>query len=229
MLSPQVFTAALPQNWSPDRQKIFLQLALVTTPAATGISSLRRQFDRPLQLLMAVVGLVLLIACANIASLMLARAAARQKDLAVRQALGAGRFRLIRQLLTECVLLSAAGALVGILFARWGTTLLVRYISTAKNAVFLDLSLDGRVLGFTVAIAVFTSVLFGLLPALRATRVSLTLAMKGSQAIESERHGALSQPALDCGFASGALAGFVGGCRLVSAKLCETRHSRHRL
>ena len=128
---------------------------------------------------MAVVGLVLLIACANIASLMLARAAARQKDLAVRQALGASRFRLIRQLLTECVLLSTAGALVGILFARWGTALLVRYISTARNAVFLDLSLDSRVLGFTVAIAVFTGVLFGLLPALRATRVSLTSAMKG--------------------------------------------------
>ena len=189
VLSPQVFTASLPPNWPPDMQKNFLQWELATTPAATGMSSLRRQFDRPLQLLMAVVGLVLLIACANIASLMLARAATRQKDLAVRQALGAGRFRLIRQLLTECVLLSSAGALVGILFARWGTALLVRFISTAGNEVFLDLSLDRRVLGFTVAIAVFTSVLFGLLPALRATRVSLTLAMKGSQAIESARPG----------------------------------------
>ena len=187
VLSPEVFTASLPPNWPPDMQKNFLQWVLVTTPAATGMSSLRRQFDRPLQLLMAVVGLVLLIACANIASLMLARAASRQKDLAVRQALGAGRFRLIRQLLTECVLLSSAGALVGILFARWGTALLVRVISTARNEVFLDLSLDRRVLGFTVAIAVFTSVLFGLLPALRAIRVSLTLAMKGSQATESVR------------------------------------------
>jgi predicted permease len=191
VLSPQVFSAALPQNWPPNYQKDFLQRVLVTTPAATGTSSLRRQFDRPLQLLMVVVGLVLLIACANIASLMLARAATRQKDLAVRQALGAGRFRLIRQLLTECVLLSTAGALAGILFARWGTSLLVRFISTARNTVFLDLSFDSRVLGFTVAIAVFTSVLFGLLPALRATRVSLTWAMKGRQAIESERPGRL--------------------------------------
>ncbi len=185
-LSPQIFAAALPQDWDADGQKGFLRQVLVTTPAANGTSALREKFDRPLQLIMAVVWLVLLIACANIASLMLARGAARQKDLAMRQALGAGRFRLIRQLLTECVLLSSAGAVLGILFARWGTALLVRYISTAGNAVFLDLSLDSRVLGFTMVIAVFTSVLFGLLPALRATRVSLALAMKGSQAMESD-------------------------------------------
>ena len=150
---------------------------------------LRRQFDQPLNILMAVVGLVLLIACANIASLMLARAAARHKEIALRQALGASRFRLIRQLLTECILLSSAGALLGILFARWGSALLVRYISTARNAVFLDLSLDGRVLGFTAAIAVLTGLLFGVLPALRSTRVSLTSAMKGSHTLEGERHG----------------------------------------
>jgi predicted permease len=191
VLSPQIFSAALPQDWDADGQKGFLRQVLVTTPAATGTSSLREQFDRPLQLLMAVVGLVLMIACANIASLMLARAAARQKNFAMRRALGATRFRLIRQLLTECILLSSAGALVGILIAHWGTALLVHYISTARNEVFLDLSLDSRVLGFTVAIAVFTSVLFGLLPALRATRVSLALAMKGNQAVESERSGRL--------------------------------------
>jgi len=187
VLSPQIFSAALPQDWDSNGQKSFLRQVLVTTPAATGTSELRQQFDRPLQLLMGVVGLVLLIACANIASLMLARAAARQKDLAMRRALGASRLRLIRQLLTECVLLSSAGALVGILLARWGTALLVRYISTGGNAVFLDLSLDHRVLGFTLAIAIFTSVLFGLLPALRATRVSLALAMKGIQAVEIDR------------------------------------------
>ncbi len=189
VLSPAVFSAALPQDWSADGQKGFLRQVLVAKPAATGISSLRETFDRPLELLMGVVGLVLLIACANIASLMLARAASRQKELAMRQALGAGRFRLIRQLLTECLLLSSAGALVGILFAHWGTALLVRCISKAQDPVFLDLSLDGRVLGFTLAIAVFTSILFGLLPALRATRVSLTWAMKGAQAIKSARAG----------------------------------------
>jgi predicted permease len=187
VLSPQIFTAALPGNWPPAEQKNFLKKVLVTVPAATGISFLRRQFDQPLQILMAVVGLVLLIACANIASLMLARAAARHKEIALRQALGASRTRLIRQLLTECILLSSAGAVVGILFARWGTTLLVRYISTAKNVVFLDLSLDGRVLGFTATVAVLTGILFGVLPAIRSTRVSLTSAMKGSQALEIER------------------------------------------
>jgi predicted lysophospholipase L1 biosynthesis ABC-type transport system permease subunit len=189
VLSPQVFPASLPQGWSAAEQINFQKQVLVTAPAGTGISALRKQFDRPLRMLMAVVGLVLLIACGNIASLMLASAAARYKEIALRQALGASRFRLIRQLLTECILLSSGGALLGILFARWGTTLLVHYISTAQNPVSLNLSLDVRVLGFTAAIATLTGVLFGLWPALRATRVSLSSAMKFSQSTESERPG----------------------------------------
>ena len=187
VLSPGVFAGALPQDWDPDGQKKFLKFTLVTLPAATGTSYLRRRFGEPLNILMAVVGLVLLIACANIASLMLARAAARNKEIAVRKALGASRGRLIRQLLTECILLSSAGAALGILFARWGNALLVRYISTGRNQIFLDLSLDGRILAFTAIIAVLTGTLFGVFPALRSTRVSLSSAMKGSQAEESER------------------------------------------
>jgi putative ABC transport system permease protein len=179
--------AFVPQNASPEERQAYLKIAFALVPAATGISSLRGQFSQPLRILMAVVGLVLLIACANIASLMLPRAAARHKEVAVRQALGASRGRLIRQLLTECILLSSAGAMLGVLFARWGAALLVRYISTAHNTIFLDLSFDGRVLGLAAAVAVLTSILFGVLPALRSTRVSLVSAMKGNQALEMER------------------------------------------
>jgi predicted permease len=187
LISPEVFANALPPDWDADGKKDFLKLTVVARPAATGTSGLRRRFGEPLNILMGVVGLVLLIACANIASLMLARASARNKEIAVRKALGASRGRLIRQLLTECILLSSAGALLGVFFARWGTALLVRYISTGRGQVFLDLSLDGRVLAFTAAIAVVTGTLFGVLPAIRSTRVSLSSAMKGSLGEESER------------------------------------------
>ena len=188
VLAPQIFAGALPQDWDDKEQQRFLHRTLVASPAATGTSYLREQFSQPLYILMSVVVLVLLIACANIASLMLARAGARQREIAVRKALGASRSRLIRQLLTECLLLSAGGALLGILFARWGTALLVRYISTANNQVFLDLSSDWRILAFTVAIAVLTGLLFGILPAIRSTRISLTSAMKGSDVVERTAH-----------------------------------------
>lgn len=189
VFSPPVFSAVVPPNWDPKHQENFRRRTLVTVPAGTGVSYLvRREFGEPLNILMAVVGLVLLIACANIASLMLARSAARHKEIAVRKALGAPRTRLIRQLLTECVLLSMIGAALGILFARWGSALLVRFISTKSNPlpVFLDLSLDWRVLSFTAAVAVCTGLLFGVLPAFRSTRVSLVSAMKGSQAADAE-------------------------------------------
>ena len=187
VLSPQLLTPATPTNWPAENQQEFLKRVLVASPAGTGTSFVRSQFQQPLTILMGVVGLVLLIACANIASLMLARSAARGKEIAVRKALGASRGRLIRQLLTECVLLSSAGAVLGFAFAQWGSALLVRFISTAQDQVFLDFSLNARVLGFTAAIAVLTGVLFGVLPAFRSTRVSLLAAMKGGQAEDSER------------------------------------------
>lgn len=195
LISPRVFAATVPPNWGADWQKSYLKLSLGAAPVSNGTSGLRRQFERPLQILMVVAGMVLLIACANIASLMLARAATRHREMAVRRALGASRLRLMRQLLTECTLLSTAGALAGIALARWGSLLLVRLISTTGNQVFLDLSLDWRILGFTAAIALLTGILFGALPALRSTRVSLTAAMKSSGAADPEHH-ARTRPGL---------------------------------
>ncbi len=188
-LSPGIFTAALPQDWAPSGQRAFVKRTLVAASAATGISDygVRAQFGRPLDVLMAIVGAVLLIACANIASLMLARAVVRHKEMAVRQALGASRARLVRQLLTECILLSSAGALLGVAFAHWSSAVLVHYISTARDAVFLDVSTDRRTLTFTALIAVMTGILFGLLPALRSTRVPLISAMKGRGTLDMGR------------------------------------------
>jgi putative ABC transport system permease protein len=194
VLSPRIFTAALSQYWTADEQRNFVKETLVATSAATGTSvTLRQQFDQPLQVLMAIVGLVLLIACANIAGLMLTRGVAREKEIAVRQALGASRWRIIKQLLTECMLISLMGAIVGFLFARWGTLLLIRSISIhniyalGNMPVLLNLSLDGRVLGFTAAVAILTVALFGILPTLRSTSVSLISAMKGIRTVELDR------------------------------------------
>lgn len=178
VLSNRIF---IPPDASPQERQYLSKMALTAVPLASGISRLRQQFGQPLQILMVVVGLVLLIACANLGSLMLARAAARDKEFAVRQALGASHTRLIRQLATECVMLSSGGALLGALLARWAEALLVRMISTTRNAVFLDLAFDTRMLVFVVAVAGLTALFFGLLPALHLRRVSLSSVMKGSQ------------------------------------------------
>jgi putative ABC transport system permease protein len=186
-LSSRVFTALLPPNSATEERQAYSKVRLTAVPVGSGISDLRHQFGESLEILMAAVGLVLLIACANIASLMLARGAARHREITVRLALGASRMRLVQQLLTECVLLSSAGALLGILFARWCASLLVRTISTTQDTVFLNLSLDERTFGFVLAIATLTTCLFGLLPALWSTGISLTSAIKGSPPSEVGR------------------------------------------
>ncbi len=186
-LSPTVMSAGA-QDRSAASDKKSLETRLVTVSAATGSSMLRRRFGEPLKMLMAGVAVVLLIGCANIASLMLARATTRAKEIAIRTALGASRGRLVRQLLTESVLLSSLGATLGLLFARVGSNLLVQSLATGTNPVFVDVSLDARVLGFTAGVTVLTGILVGLLPAVRSTSVSLIAAMKSRQMAGSERH-----------------------------------------
>jgi predicted permease len=148
------------------------------TSMATGISSLRRQFSEPLQLLMGIVALVLLIACTNIANLLLARATARARELAVRQALGARRARIIRQLLTESLILALTGGALGVVFAMAASRLLLRMVSTGPEITPLNLGLNTTVLLFTLGITVATALLFGTIPAFRATRVDLIESLK---------------------------------------------------
>ena len=151
------------------------------TPMANGLSSIRGEFSEPLQILMAVVALVLLIACANIANLLLARSTSRARELAVRQALGAHRSRLIRQLLTESLILSLAGGMLGIGFAILASRFLLHVVSGNFETIPLDISPDLRLLGFTFAVTVATAILFGTVPAFRATRLELTENLKAGR------------------------------------------------
>ena len=157
------------------------QVALL--PAQKGLVGFRQYYDEPIYILSVAVGIVLVIVCANLAALLLARAAAREKEMAVRLALGAGKGQIIRQLLTESLLLSFAGALLGMVFANWSVQALAAFISrNAYASLFIDTRLDARVLAFTVVITLLTGILFGIAPALRGSRINVGLALKDGSA-----------------------------------------------
>ncbi len=187
-ISPGTFEATLPTGYDAEHIKKYLAFKLAAYPAGSGISSLRESASDPLAFLLAITGLVLLIACANLANLMLARASAREREIAVRLALGAARPRLIRQLLAESLLLAVAGAGAGLLLARVLARFLITLLSTQWDQVFLNLDPDWRVLAFTATVAMLATVLFGLMPALRATRIVPGEAMKaGDRGLTADR------------------------------------------
>jgi predicted permease len=172
----------------PDEARLIRTAVVNLTPADKGLSNLKRKYQTPLVILMIVVALVLVIACANVANLLVALGAKRQREVAVRVAIGAGRGRLIRQLLTEGILLSGIAGILGILVALGAGQVLVHLISTGPRALPIGFELDGRVLGFTIAVSLLTGIVFSLAPALRASRVDLIASLKeGKSSMASPR------------------------------------------
>ena len=163
---------------SPYSKQQFLKMWMDTLPGSKGHSQLRQQFSKPLLALMAIVALVLLIACSNLANLLIARASARQKEIAVRLALGAGRWRLIRQLLVESILLSFIGGAAGLALAVWMDRILISFQPPDIWGIALSVAPDAIILMFTLLISLLTGILFGLVPALQATRPVLATTLK---------------------------------------------------
>ena len=179
-ISADLFRSTLPPNYPAVSVPKYLKFRLAAYPGGAGLSHLREDYTTPLWLLLGLAGLVLLIACANLANLLLARATARQREIAIRLGLGASRSRLIRQLLTESLLLAAIGGLCGGLLARVLSRSVVALLDTDTTATSLSLSLDWRVLAFTAALSLLTCLLFGLAPAVNGTRVAATSVMRVS-------------------------------------------------
>jgi putative ABC transport system permease protein len=177
-VSPGIFAATLPETYDAVTKKDYLSFHLGVQPAGSGFSPLRGQYEDPLWLLLALSGLVLLIACANLANLMLARTSVRGREMALRLTLGASRSRLIRQLLAESLLLAALGTITGAILAQLLSTVLVAFLSTQQNPIFIDLKPDWRVLGFAAGLAVVTCILFGLTPAIQASRTDPGMVLK---------------------------------------------------
>ncbi len=164
----------------PDTTERFLRQQLDLVPADRGLSQLRRNFERPLVLLQWLVGAVLLMACTNVAGLLLARAAAREREIAIRTSLGAGRAPIVRQLFLESLVLALAGGTGGLLLSLWLTRTLVRFLPIDPASLSLSTSPDARVLAFTMAVTLATAVIFGLLPAFRGSRVPAAAVLRAS-------------------------------------------------
>ena len=179
-ISTGLFQETLPSNYPPVSVNDYLNSKLEVTDGSSGYSILRQDYEKPLLLLLVIAGLVLLITCANLANLLLARGTTREREMAVRQAVGASRSRIVRQLLIENLFLATIGTAIGAGLAQPLTQLLVASIGTQNNIVFLDVSPDFRVLAFAAGVAFLTVIFFGLTPALRATRISPGSAMKAA-------------------------------------------------
>ena len=171
-MTPSLIDATLPSGYGTNALAVYRNFQLIAVAGGNGVSVLRQTYDTSLWLLLAITALVLLIACANLANLMLARASTREREMALRLTLGASRWRLIRQLLSEGLLLAAWGAIFGIVLAEIFSRSLIRFLTGERDTVQLDLSLDWRVLLFTGCIAVLTCLIFGLVPAFRSSRTA---------------------------------------------------------
>ncbi len=187
-ISQTLMEATLPTGYSRSSLDRYLQFRLEAVPGRSGVSRLREHYDTSLWLLLGITSLVLLIACANLANLMLARAGARQREFAIRTAMGAGRARLIRQSLCESLLLAAFGACLGLWIAATLSRAAVRFLITENDTLHLELALDWRVLAFTAAVSAATCILLGLAPALRSSRIEPAAAIKsGGRGLTSAR------------------------------------------
>ena len=180
-LSAGIFRETLPNVYRPPEAEKYLRNTLTVEDARAGLSSLRRRYEDPLWILFTVAGLVLLIACANLANLLLARSSARQREMAVRQAVGASRGRLIAQLCAESLLIAAFGALLGLVVAQFASRALIAFLSSDDSPIVLSLAFDMNMFAFTTGLAVLTSLLFGVGPAIRATNTPPALAMQGGR------------------------------------------------
>jgi len=191
-LSPALFKATVPPTYNAEAATNYFTNTFTVAPAETGVSNLRTQYATPLWVLLGATGLVLLITCANLANLMLARATARDREIAVRLAIGASRGRIVRQLLSESLLIAALGAAGGILLAQWLSRSLVSYLGTGGGTIFVDLTPDWRVFGFITVVAVAACLAFGLSPTLKATRTDPGKTMHAGGRSSTDAHEALT-------------------------------------